>query len=62
MIIRFDEELKVENILAEDSINVGNNLTNEIKVFMPETFDINQFKGWANFKLSDGKEYMVYRT
>lgn len=57
MIIRFDEDLKVVDTLAEDSVNVGNNLTNEIKVFMPETFDISQFKAWANFKLSDGKEY-----
>lgn len=57
MIIRFDEDLKVVDTLAEDSVNVGNNLTNEIKVFMPETFDITQFKAWANFKLSDGKEY-----
>lgn len=57
MIIRFDEEFKVESILAEDSINAGNNLTNEIKVFMPATFDINSHKGYVNFKLSDGKEY-----
>lgn len=57
MIIRFDEQLKVEHIIAEDSVNVGNNLTNEIKVFMPEPFDISGFKAYANFKLSDGKEY-----
>ena len=57
MIIRFNENLEVEEIDAEESINAGNNLVNEIKVFMPSDFDFNSHKGYANFRLSDGKEY-----
>jgi hypothetical protein len=57
MIIRFNENLQVEEIDAEESINAGNNLVNEIKVFMPSNFDFNIHKGYINFKLSDGKEY-----
>lgn len=57
MIIRFNENLEVEEIDAEESINAGNNLVNEIKVFMPSNFDFNSHKGYANFRLSDGKEY-----
>lgn len=57
MIIRFNENLQVEEIDAEETINAGNNLVNEIKVFMPSNFDFNIHKGYINFKLSDGKEY-----
>lgn len=57
MIIRFNGNLQVEEVIAEEPINSGNNLVNEIKVFMPEDFDYSLYKGYANFKLSDGKQY-----
>ena len=58
MIIRFDDNLNVETLnFAEESIRVGNNLVNEIKIFMPRSFDVSLYKAYLNFELNNGKQY-----
>ena len=56
MIIRFDEQLRI-NATEEQSIIAGNNNVNEIKIFMYDGFDFSSNKAYLNFELSDGKQF-----